>query len=186
MAYSIVAACVMLLRYEIEDPDSDKPYHDNRPNGLSKIFNTTNQITPTRYTSGLVTILVTIYALLCVWMALIISKMAGKIAGGDALAIVLLSLPIIGIILTITIIVQQPKSSTELTFSVPFCPYFPALSIMINIYLMVELDILTWIRFAVWIAVGLLIYFFYGRRYSKENERHLLNSSIDASIDKIN
>lgn len=185
MAYSIVAACVMLLRYEVDNPDDN--YLDDRAFGIGKIFNIDNISSPTNFTSGLVTLMTTIYALLCVWVALAISLMGGKVLDGDATAIVVLSFPIVAIILTMIIIVRQPKSTKILTFSVPFTPWFPALSIIINFYLMAELDVATWIRFGVWIAFGLLIYFFYGRRYSKEKQRQLLlNSSVSDSIDKTN
>ncbi|KAG5683867.1 hypothetical protein PVAND_013128 [Polypedilum vanderplanki] len=165
MAYSIVAACVMLLRYEIDNEDAD--YHvDNRQFGFSKVFNLDNFRTPTTFTSGLVTTLVTFYAVLCVWMSLTISFTGRKILEADAISIVLLLIPIILIAIVMTVIARQPKSSKVLTFSVPFTPWFPALSIMVNIYLMTELDVATWIRFGVWIIIGLLIYFFYGRRFS--------------------
>jgi APA family basic amino acid/polyamine antiporter len=32
---------------------------------------------------------------------------------------------------------------------------------------MLNLDVLTWIRFAVWLVAGLLIYFFCGRNHSR-------------------
>jgi hypothetical protein len=53
-----------------------------------------------------------------------------------------------------------------LAFSVPLTPWLPALSIMINIYMMTELDIATWVRFGVWLGFGLCIYVFYGRKNS--------------------
>nr|CAD7439578.1 unnamed protein product [Timema bartmani] len=46
--------------------------------------------------------------------------------------------------------------------SVPLVPLLPALSILININLMLMLDIHTWIRFGVWMIAGLVDYFFYG------------------------
>lgn len=32
---------------------------------------------------------------------------------------------------------------------------------------MLNLDVLTWIRFAAWMGLGLVIYFVYGRRHSR-------------------
>lgn len=47
-------------------------------------------------------------------------------------------------------------------FQVPLVPLIPALSITVNTFLMLNLGILTWIRFAIWMAIGLFIYFTYG------------------------
>lgn len=184
MAYSIVAACVLLLKYEVDDPETEEFAQDKRTGSFSKIWNSDRVSTPTRYTSGLVTIIVTLYAVLCIWMSLVISIMGGKVLEGNALAITLLAIPIAAIVLSLAVLVRQPKSSKVLTFSVPFTPWFPALSIMINIYLMSELDVATWIRFGVWITIGLVIYIFYGRRFSKQKKRLLLNQSYDSSLDK--
>lgn len=52
-------------------------------------------------------------------------------------------------------------------FRVPFVPLFPILGIILCVALMLSLPILTWIRFVVWLAIGLLIYFFYSVRHSK-------------------
>lgn len=175
MAYSIVAACVMLLRFET-DNDVVIYHPDSRSIGFSKLFNINGLKEPTTFTSGLVTILVTLYTMLCVWMALTIKFFGSKILDADIVGIVLLSIPIVLIVFVMIIIARQPRSSKVLTFSVPFTPWFPALSIMVNIYLMTELDVATWIRFGVWILVGLLIYFFYSRRYSALNNN---SNSID-------
>lgn len=54
----------------------------------------------------------------------------------------------------LTLLAVQPQSNDLESFKVPLVPLLPALSILINIYLMLELDIWTWIRFVVWIAIG--------------------------------
>ena len=52
-------------------------------------------------------------------------------------------------------------------FRVPFVPIFPILGVILCIALMLSLPVLTWIRFFVWLALGLLIYFLYSIRHSK-------------------
>ncbi|RLU17401.1 hypothetical protein DMN91_009636 [Ooceraea biroi] len=53
-------------------------------------------------------------------------------------------------------------------FQVPLVPLIPALSILFNINLLLHLSLITWIRFVVWMVVGVIIYFLYGIHYSKE------------------
>ncbi len=51
-------------------------------------------------------------------------------------------------------------------FRVPGVPFTPIISILACFYLMVQLPAITWIRFGIWLAVGLVFYFFYGYRHS--------------------
>jgi APA family basic amino acid/polyamine antiporter len=43
----------------------------------------------------------------------------------------------------------------------------PVLGLVTNLYLMTELGITNWSRFLAWLVLGLIVYFFYGRKYSK-------------------
>jgi APA family basic amino acid/polyamine antiporter len=52
-------------------------------------------------------------------------------------------------------------------FRTPFTPWVPLLSIGFCLYLMIQLPLVTWIRFGLWLALGLVIYFLYGFRRSK-------------------
>jgi len=61
-------------------------------------------------------------------------------------------------------------------FRVPFVPIFPILGVILCIALMLSLPVLTWIRFLVWLVIGLVIYFFYGAWNSK------LRDGIDTGI----
>jgi hypothetical protein len=43
---------------------------------------------------------------------------------------------------------------------------FPVLGILSCSYLMLNLPIITWVRFLVWLDIGMIIYWFYGRTHS--------------------
>jgi len=51
-------------------------------------------------------------------------------------------------------------------FRVPGVPYTPIISIVACLYLMLQLPAITWIRFAIWLAIGVVFYFMYGYKYS--------------------
>jgi basic amino acid/polyamine antiporter, APA family len=46
----------------------------------------------------------------------------------------------------------------------------PVLGLIFNLYLMTELGIINWLRFIIWLVIGLSIYFLYGYRRSKLRE----------------
>lgn len=75
---------------------------------------------------------------------------------------------VILVIGTLAIISRQPRSVKELSFTVPWLPWLPGLSILVNVYLMMVLDYMTWVRFLVWIIIGFAVYFGYGVWHSNE------------------
>lgn len=133
---------------------------------------------PTKLSSALVTWSVTSYTVLALVFSLIVSLMDASEWYTIVLLVLFASL-LVGILLMIS---RQPRSNQELSFTVPLVPWLPGLSILINIYLMTQLDVMTWVRFIVWIVVGLLIYFCYGvfhsqLRYRKVNEAAAISYS---------
>jgi len=52
-------------------------------------------------------------------------------------------------------------------FKVPFVPIVPIAGVLVCAYLMISLEMASWIRLAVWLLLGLFIYFFYGRKNIK-------------------
>ncbi|XP_060196798.1 cationic amino acid transporter 4, vacuolar-like isoform X4 [Lycium barbarum] len=51
-------------------------------------------------------------------------------------------------------------------FICPFVPFLPVASVLINTYLLVNIGAETWIRVLIWLALGVIIYIFYGRGHS--------------------
>jgi APA family basic amino acid/polyamine antiporter len=56
-------------------------------------------------------------------------------------------------------------------FRTPWVPVLPIVSALFCVYLMVSLPLLTWLRFGLWMAIGLSLYFLYGSRHSKLRTR---------------
>ncbi|MFG3442892.1 APC family permease [Nonomuraea sp. NPDC047897] len=64
------------------------------------------------------------------------------------------------------IVMRRRMPHLERGFSVPLSPVLPALSLLATLWLMVNLHVITWVWFALWMAFGLLVYLGYGRRHS--------------------
>jgi len=56
-------------------------------------------------------------------------------------------------------------------FRAPWVPVTPLISIVACLYLMLQLPIVTWIRFGIWLVIGLVIYFVYGYSHSTLRKR---------------
>jgi APA family basic amino acid/polyamine antiporter len=65
------------------------------------------------------------------------------------------------------LVLRYQSPALHRPFKTPFVPVVPILSILICGYMMYGLPKDTWIRLIVWMALGLLIYFLYGRNHSK-------------------
>ncbi|MFI7707205.1 APC family permease [Nonomuraea sp. NPDC049480] len=64
------------------------------------------------------------------------------------------------------IVMRRRMPHLERGFRVPLSPLVPALSLMATLWLMVNLRVLTWAWFTLWMVFGLLVYLVYGRRHS--------------------
>ncbi|XP_076013699.1 putative cationic amino acid transporter [Genypterus blacodes] len=103
---------------------------------------------------------------------------ASSIGEGSWWALLLLITFIVVLVLLVVIILQQPENPKRLPYMAPCVPFVPASAMLVNIYLMLKLSAITWIRFSIWCIVGVLIYFGYGMWHStlevraRENEAH--------------
>jgi len=80
------------------------------------------------------------------------------------------------------IILRRTRPDLKRGFRVPWVPVFPIIGSILCIYLMRYLDRDTWIRFVVWLAIGLVIYFLYGRRHSRLRRGEVINP--EAQLDR--
>ena len=63
-------------------------------------------------------------------------------------------------------ILRHTKPDLHRPFRVPLSPIVPVLAALLCLYLMLNLSVETWLRFVVWLLVGLVVYFVYGRRHA--------------------
>lgn len=87
-------------------------------------------------------------------------------------ALVVVSIFAILIVISCGLIFWMPQSSTKFGFMAPCVPTLPIVAIYANTFLMLKLSTITWVRFTVWMAIGVTIYFLYGTRNSKADERN--------------
>jgi len=63
-------------------------------------------------------------------------------------------------------VLRKKRPDLKRSFKVPLSPFLPILSAALCLWLMLNLTTLTWARFAIWLALGFVVYFAYGRRHS--------------------
>uniref|UniRef100_A0A8C3MRV5 Uncharacterized protein n=1 Tax=Geospiza parvula TaxID=87175 RepID=A0A8C3MRV5_GEOPR len=185
LAYSLVAACVLVLRYQPEQPNlayqmarSTEETDNNESVSTSesqagflpeeeekfslKAILCSTESDPSKFSGLVVNVSTFILGFLIVGICILTSLEPN---------ILINTVQIIAAILVVTIIFiirKQPESKTKLSFKVPFLPFLPVGSIFVNVYLMMQLDAGTWIRFAIWMLLGFIIYFTYGIWHSVE------------------
>ncbi|KAM5289261.1 high affinity cationic amino acid transporter 1 [Ctenodactylus gundi] len=193
LAYSLVAACVLVLRYQPEQPnlvyqmarttdeldqvdqnemvstsDSQTGFLPEAEKISLKSILLPKNMEPSKFSGLVVNISVSLIAIFIIILCIV--AVVGKEALGkrELWAIFVLTGSILLCTLVTVIIWRQPESKTKLSFKVPFLPVLPVLSIFVNVYLMMQLDQGTWVRFAVWMLIGFSIYFGYGVWHSEE------------------
>jgi APA family basic amino acid/polyamine antiporter len=65
------------------------------------------------------------------------------------------------------LVLRRTDRNRPRPFRVPFVPWFPILGVILCVALMLSLPIETWVRFIVWLIIGLAIYFLYSVRHSR-------------------
>ncbi|MGH3775562.1 MAG: amino acid permease [Pseudonocardiaceae bacterium] len=65
------------------------------------------------------------------------------------------------------LVLRRTRPDLPRGFRTPLVPLVPLLAILSCLWLMLNLSVSTWIRFLVWLAIGLVVYFAYGARKSR-------------------
>ncbi|MBZ5607466.1 MAG: amino acid permease [Acidobacteriia bacterium] len=66
------------------------------------------------------------------------------------------------------IVLRKKQPNRPRGFRVPLVPLLPGISIVCCLVLMLSLPLETWIRFFVWLIIGMFVYFGYGRKRTAE------------------
>lgn len=66
------------------------------------------------------------------------------------------------------VVLRYTRPEMSRPFKVPGAPIVPSLGVLACLYLIYSLPAITWVRFLIWLAIGLIIYFGYGRRNARK------------------
>ena len=88
-----------------------------------------------------------------------LSELAELVNIGTLFAFILVAIGVL--------VLRRTRPDLPRAFRCPGVPVIPILAVLASFYLMLNLPGATWIRFAVWMAIGLVVYFAYGVRRSR-------------------
>ncbi|KAL6470099.1 hypothetical protein MHYP_G00212180 [Metynnis hypsauchen] len=213
LAYSLVAVCVLILRYQpgtlnsssqneklVElvggekvavsgdsgdeyGPDSED--HIPREKFSAKLLLVPSRDVPTKMSGTIVYATTAVISVLITLLCVVLAVNLDELMVGQPIWVTVCIVLALLCFFCVIIIWRQPESKEALTFKVPLLPWLPLFSVFVNIYLMMQLDLATWCRFAVWMGIGFLIYFFYGIWNSTEalnsNQRKYISSPKNKS-----
>uniref|UniRef100_A0ACB8EJS3 Cationic amino acid transporter 2 n=1 Tax=Sphaerodactylus townsendi TaxID=933632 RepID=A0ACB8EJS3_9SAUR len=170
LAYTLVGVCVLLLRYQPE-PSSLGSSEEKRPSRIHWVDLLIHpDIVPSQHSYRLVSRIISLVASLIIWRQPQSQKKAAFMVSKG-----------------LATLFSKPDNhfddvqAENFTFAkVPWLPFLPILSVLANSCLMAQLSSGTWLKYLIWMAFGLLLYFGYGIRYS--SERHM---DTDLSLQKI-
>ncbi|MFI7243665.1 amino acid permease [Streptomyces qinglanensis] len=77
------------------------------------------------------------------------------------------TLAIMAVVNVCVLALRRSQPGLRRSFRVPFSPWSPLLGVALSLYLMSGLPLVTWIQFAVFLAIGALVYSRYGRPRSR-------------------
>lgn len=152
MAYTMVSICVLVLRFQGDETNRQVP--STVRDICVQIFNFRRTDKVNSLTANVALFGIIAYGVVAILFCIVLNVIQHN---GESLGLYIgLGILVLVLIGLVVMIARQPSIDASLTFKVPFVPWIPCLSVLINLYLMFQLDVQTWIRFVVWAAVGKL------------------------------
>jgi basic amino acid/polyamine antiporter, APA family len=113
--------------------------------------------------------------LLCVFISLFAGFVPIHVVGemvsiGTLMAFIMVCLGVI--------ILRKRRPDLHRPFKTPWVPVVPILGIISCGVMMISLPADTWLRLIIWLAIGLLIYYFYGRKNSQLSKVEVTEKSV--------
>jgi APA family basic amino acid/polyamine antiporter len=122
-------------------------------------------------------------AVLTIGLGVLISILAALVPLGTIVELVNIGTLFAFVLVNIgVIILRRTRPDMPRPYRVPWSPVLPILGVAFAVYLMSDLPWETWVRFVVWLIIGLAIYFLYGYRHSRLR-RHTLPPDEDGTPD---
>ena len=101
-------------------------------------------------------------------IGIVAALIAGFVPIAEAAELTNIGILLAFIVVSAAVIVLRYRSpEISRTFRTPLMPVLPLIGIAFSIFLISKLDSVTWLRFAVWFVLGVLVYFLYGYRRSR-------------------
>jgi len=88
-----------------------------------------------------------------------VSDLGHMVSIGTLLAFVLVCIGVL--------VMRKKMPDAPRSFKTPFVPFVPIAGVIVCLYLMYSLPMESWIRLVIWMALGVVLYFAYGKKNSK-------------------
>jgi len=121
------------------------------PAGFSKVSERTGTPVRTTITTGVAVAIISTFVPL--------SELAELVNIGTLFAFILVAVGVL--------VLRRKRPDLPRAFRCPGVPVVPILAILASFYLMLNLPAATWLRFGVWMVVGLAVYFLYSAKRSR-------------------
>ncbi|MEV0613284.1 amino acid permease [Nonomuraea sp. NPDC050404] len=102
-------------------------------------------------------------ARLTVLIGLITMVLAGFVSFGELAELVNIGTLFAFVVVSLgVIILRRTRPDLPRAFRAPLVPWLPIVSVLACLYLMLNLPVLTWLRFLIWMVIGVLLYLAFG------------------------